>query len=283
MPFLRVFVEIKAIMLYNYIIMRKKKGSIIMDIVKIVFSPVGGTQRVTDILTDGLFGNKRKIDLTDANIDFSSVDIKKDEIAVMAVPSYGGRVPALAAKRLSQIKGNNARCVIVCVYGNRAYEDTLVELKDIAEGDGFNVIAAVSAVAEHSIIHQYAAGRPDDKDKAELGEFAAKISEKLKNGSTGISQAIPGNRPYKKQGAVTMVPKTNKKCDNCGLCADKCPAQAIKHGKNGETDGKKCIECMRCVEICPKSARSINKAMVSLAAMAIKKACEKRKDNELFI
>ncbi len=254
-----------------------------MDIVKIVFSPVGGTQRTADILAEGLGGNKRDIDLTDADADFAAVSVKEEETAIIAVPSYGGRVPELASKRLSQIKGNNARCVIVCVYGNRAYEDTLAELKDIAENDGFKVIASVSAVAEHSIIHQYAAGRPDDKDKAELGEFAAKISEKLKNGSTGISQAISGNRPYKKQGAVTMVPKTNKKCDNCGLCADKCPARAIKHGKNGETDDKKCIECMRCIEICPKSARSVNKAMVSLAAMAIKKACSERKNNELFL
>ncbi len=263
--------------------MQKKKGNIIMDTAEIVFSPVGGTQRVADIITEALGGNKISIDLADAGTNFGTASIKEEDIAVIAVPSYGGRVPELASKRLSQIKGNNARCIIVCVYGNRAYEDTLAELKDIAENDGFKVIAGISAVAEHSIIHRYASGRPDDEDRAELRGFAVKIADKLKNGSTDMSPAIPGNRPYKKQGAGTMVPKTNGSCDNCGLCAQKCPAEAISLGRKAETDSKKCIECMRCVEICPKSARSINKAMVSLAAMALKKACSERKHNELFL
>ena len=72
-------------------------------------------------------------------------------MAVIAVPSYGGRVPGTAAGRLGAIRGNGARAVLVCVYGNRAYEDTLVELQDIAKQAGFRVTAAVAAVAEHSI------------------------------------------------------------------------------------------------------------------------------------
>ncbi|MDE6280624.1 MAG: hypothetical protein K2M15_02335, partial [Oscillospiraceae bacterium] len=101
------------------------------------------------------------IDLTDAALQ--STDLDDNDLAVIAIPSFGGRVPALAAQRLAKIHGNQARCVVMCVYGNRAYEDTLVELEDLARQSGFQVIAAVAAVAEHSIMHQYAAGRPDQQ------------------------------------------------------------------------------------------------------------------------
>ena len=84
------------------------------------------------------------------------------------------RPPALAAQRIARIHGGGARCVLVCVYGNRAYEDTLVEMEDLAKQSGFQVIAAVAAVAEHSIMHQYAAGRPDQQDQEELKGYAMK-------------------------------------------------------------------------------------------------------------
>ena len=75
------------------------------------------------------------------------------------MPSYGGLAPEVAIERFKKISGNGAKCTIVCVYGNRAYEDTLVQMEDVAKECGFDVIAAVAAVAEHSIMHQYAADR----------------------------------------------------------------------------------------------------------------------------
>ena len=251
--------------------------------INIVFSPTGGTQKVADILAQAMSSEIKNIDLTDAKIDFGNIHFDKEERAIIAVPSYGGRVPSLAAKRLLKLNGNKAECIIVCVYGNRAYEDTLVELRDIVEKSGFNTIAAIAAVAEHSIIHRYAAGRPDGRDKEELCGFAARLNKKLNNGNNDGNLQLPGNRPYKKTGTVNLVPKANGKCDSCGLCAAKCPAQAISCKDNRVTDSKKCIGCMRCVRICPKSARKINKIMVFAAAMAIKNSCKERKNNELFV
>ena len=145
-----------------------------MEVSQIVFSPTGGTQKVADIITAEWEKPVSRIDLTNPKNDYSALNISQDDIAVIAVPSFGGRVPALAAERLGKINGNQARCVIICVYGNRAYEDTLIELYDIAEQSNFKVIAAISAIAEHSIIHQYAAGRPDSMDRDELCGFAEK-------------------------------------------------------------------------------------------------------------
>ena len=255
-----------------------------MNVSQIVFSPTGGTRQVADTIIKAWGMSVDEIDLAHAETDYTALSLKKDDIAVIAVPSYGGRVPSLAAQRISKIRGNEAQCIIVCVYGNRAYEDTLIELKDIAEESGFKVIAAVAAIAEHSIMHQYATGRPDAKDKRELQNFAEKILEKIKSNpaKTAIPQ-IPGNHPYKKAGGAGLVPKADNTCTNCGLCAENCPAQAISRENLKVTDSKKCISCMRCVVKCPQSARKVNGAMVSLASLAMKKACSIRKENELFI
>lgn len=253
-----------------------------MKLYEICFSPTGGTKKAADMLANGLTCEIQPVDLTDSKANFSQVPLDGDDIAVIAVPSYGGRVPGPAVERLSAIRGNGASAVLVCVYGNRAYEDTLVELEDTAKRSGFRIIAAVAAVAEHSIVRQFAAGRPDEQDQAQLHTFAEKIRAKLdaKNVSVPL---IPGNRPYKKGGGAGMVPKPTKDCVKCGLCAEKCPVQAIDPHDSKKVDGKACISCMRCVAVCPHSARKVNGAMLAAVSMALKKACADRKENELYI
>ncbi len=255
-----------------------------MRFAQIVFSPTGGTQKVADAVTEVWGDHVDRIDLTDAGEDFSKIMFQEEDVVLAAVPSYGGRVPELAAGRLGQIQGNHAQCIIVCVYGNRAYEDTLVELQDIAEKCGFRVVAAISAVAEHSIMHQYAAGRPDKQDRMELHNFSKRILEKLKDSDAASDvPEIPGNRPYKKAGGAGLVPKADSNCTGCGLCAKECPAQAISKENVRTADAGKCISCMRCVVRCPESARKVNGAVVSAVSLAIKKACSVKKENELFL
>ncbi len=248
-----------------------------MNVKEIVFSPTGGTEKVSQIITGQWSGNAIKIDLSDSGTDFTKYEIEKEDMVLVAMPSFGGRAPAIAIQRLKQIAGNGANCTLVCVYGNRAYEDTLVEMEDAAKESGFRVIAAIAAVAEHSIMPQYAAGRPDASDEAQLADFAGRILQK-----DGDALSIPGNRPYKKGGGAGLVPKVTRDCVKCGLCVEKCPVQAIAPDTFG-ADSKKCISCMRCVRQCPHDARKVNGAMVSVAAMAIKKACSVRKENELFL
>ncbi len=248
-----------------------------MDVVKIVFSPTGGTEKVANIIGKSWSGDAVEIDLSDPKADLTKYEIKKEDMVLIAMPSFGGRAPDVAIRQLKQIAGNGAKCVLVCVYGNRAYEDTLVEMEDAAKESGFRVIAAVAAVAEHSIISKFAAGRPDASDEAQLSAFAGRILQK-----DGEAASIPGGRPYKKAGGVGLVPKVTKECFKCGLCAEKCPVQAIAPGTFA-ADPKKCISCMRCVKQCPHAARKVSEAMVSVAALAIKKACSTRKENELFL
>ena len=248
-----------------------------MNTVEIIFSPTGGTEKVAHIIGRHWSESAEIIDLSQPHLDFSGCVINKEDQVLIAMPSFGGRAPAAAIRRLKSIAGNGAKCTLVCVYGNRAYEDTLAEMEDAAKECGFLVVAAVAAVAQHSIIPQYAANRPDASDEKQLAEFAQQIADK-----TGSAASVPGSRPYKKAGGAGLVPKPSKDCVKCGVCAKNCPVQAIDPAKF-TTDSQKCISCMRCVKQCPHNARKVNGDMVSIAAMAIKKACSVRKENELFL
>lgn len=252
-----------------------------MNVYKMVFSPTGGTMKAADMVAQTLADEVTLVDLCDSKKDFRSLVLNEDDVAVIAVPSYGGRVPTTAVARLSKCRGNGARAVLMAVYGNRVYEDTLLELQDTVKEAGFKVVAAIAAVAEHSIAHQFATGRPDAQDQQQLETFAQSIKEKLASGELSAPH-LPGNRPYKTS-SVSMVPKATKACVSCGLCAQKCPVQAIDRLHPQNVDKKACISCMRCVTICPQHARTIHPIMQFAAGLALKKACSQRKEAELFI
>lgn len=251
-----------------------------MSVYSICFSPTGGTEKVAQILSQGIGGEIQMFDLCDPKLPNHT--FTDEDIVLIAAPSYGGRVPALAAQRLERMKAEKTRAILVCVYGNRAYEDTLVELQDVSEACGFKVIAAVAAIAEHSIARQFASGRPDALDTEALEDFAEKIKVKLAS-SDPSTPALPGNRPYKKAGGSGMVPKANRHCNDCGLCASKCPAEAIDPANPKHTDSQKCISCMRCVCICPHQARFLNAKRIQSLGAKLEKLCSDRKENELFI
>lgn len=247
-----------------------------MKTYKIIFSPTGGTAKVADAITKN-WTDTETIDLSNSSYNTS---LEEDSLALIAMPCFGGLAPQLALDRLTKITANNSKCAITVVYGNRAYDDTLIQLKEYAEQTGFKVIAAIAAVAEHSIVHAYAANRPDAKDNDELCSFGNKILEKTGNKADSIS--VPGNKPYKKAGSA-MVPKASSACTACGICASSCPAGAIDPEKPRAADKSKCIGCMRCVSVCPLKARGLNPIMTKIAGIALKKACSERKSNELFI
>lgn len=252
-----------------------------MQIHQITFSPTGGTLKVCRALCNGFKSDIIETETCVKSSQLKLPTISANDIAVIGMPVFSGRVPNMAAERLRLINGNHAKCVIVAVYGNREYEDALVEMQDIASECGYKVIAAVGAIAEHSVIREFAAGRPNANDAAELASFATLIKQKAVSASEFAKLTLPGNRPYRKS-ADSPTPIADETCSRCGVCADECPTDAILIDNPQVVRSEACISCMRCVSVCPTGSRSLGQ-IATMLAERLRPLCSEPKPNELYI
>ena len=254
-----------------------------MNITSFVFSPTGGTSRVAGALTSVWHDvHYTQIDLTKSDYPYENIMLSKDEVCYISFPVYEGRVPKVVLDRLARVKVNGARLVMVAVYGNRAIDDALLEMKQEATTMGFRPIAAVGAVAEHSILRQHATGRPDKEDLRELEKFGEIIKERILNGECSDVE-VPGKMPYCVINTPGTQPTADDRCNRCGVCSMVCPVGAISKEKPNETNHEICIACMRCVSVCPKKARSYEKATVEKISRKLARFFEGRKTNQLYM
>ena len=265
---------------------------ILNDITVICFSPTHTSRTIAEAVAAGMNGTPggtavhagasqqiRTVDLTLDRSD-SPITVGAGETVVLGAPVYAGRVAPEAVRRLRRIQvaaGASVPAVVTVTYGNRDYEDALVELYDLAISLGLSPFAAGAFIGEHSYSTPempVAEGRPDTLDLADARIFGGECARKLDSPGAFAPFHIKGNRPYKEPSrpasdtshkasgastdggpaktapAVPSVPMTADGCPLCGECVAVCPTGAVSIDLNARkvlTDPALCIRCCACV------------------------------------
>lgn len=253
------------------------------------FSPSGTTRRTVQNIAAGIQNLPLvEKDLTLPTQRSMNVEYDQKSLVIIGMPVYFGRIPRIFHQGLP-LRGNNTPAVYVVVYGNRAYEDALIELQRLGEQAGFVSIAAAACIAEHSLCPSIAANRPDSDDIAKQHAFGERILERA-TAFSGKPETVPplkvtGNIPYQEYGMLP-VPNIDKSvCIECSFCARICPAGAIDQKTFEIKDKSACLSCGRCIRGCPAGAWALDKDAQKAAAekMAyIAKMCADRKEPEFF-
>ncbi|MBR9952027.1 EFR1 family ferrodoxin [Eubacteriaceae bacterium Marseille-Q4139] len=245
-----------------------------MDIKRIwavYFSPTGGTKKAVTAIAGGL-SEELRLELQE--IDFTLPESRekiyafgKEDLAVIGTPVYAGRVPNKLLPDVERcFTAAGAYAIPVSVYGNRSFDDGLMELKLVLESHGFRTAAAAAIVSQHAFSRTLAVGRPDAEDLEEIRGFAKRVADKIKAGELPEHVSVKGNEPVgpyytplAEDGTPAKFLKAKPltdadKCDRCGICAQVCPMGSIDRENVTQVTGI-CIKCQACVKKCPRQAK----------------------------
>lgn len=257
----------------------------------VCFSPTGTTKTVIKSIARGIrHPSEELIDITQPEDREHNLITGRNELLVVAVPVYMGRVPSVLTDWLNSIKADNTPTVCVVVYGNRAFDDALLELKDFLVNCGSKLIAGAAFIGEHSFSSTdlpSSLGRPDLNDLQLAESFGRKIKETVNSVSfvkTVNNIEVPGNFPYggtKQLWHLDFI-AVNDDCKQCGVCSSGCPVGAIDIEDSRVINIDKCTLCCACIKHCPQNAKTMKSGPMKDAAIRCTNFIE-RKEPELFL
>ena len=258
----------------------------------IYFSPTGTTQKVLESIAEGIaVEDVEHINLTLPEGVQQTIPPFSDELVIIGAPVYGGRLPVDVISRFKQLKASNTLAILIVVYGNREFEDALLELKNYAIELGFSPVAGGAFIGEHSFASEevpVANGRPDSLDVQKAIDFGVKVKDKitaLQSPDTQMDLEIPGGFPYEAGGARAMTVSPVSKedtCTVCGTCASVCPTAAISINGSVATKAELCIRCCACIKNCPEEARVVEDEMWLKIVNWLNENCSARKEPQIF-
>ena len=243
------------------------------------YSPCGSTQEYAVKVAETMGSKPIYIDLTRSD---GYLHFQRGDIVILASPVYGGRLPVPLAEKLKRMRGDLSVAITMVVYGNRAYDDALLELNTILADEAFDVIASAAFVARHVFHPEVAADRPDKQDFQEAEAFANHA--KYKYDEMDYSEPkVPGSQPYREFAGMPVAPiAAPASCFKCKTCANNCPVGAISKDDPTQTDALKCIDCMRCVQNCPSQGRALPQNVKEMLLAKLSPLVGVRKANEFF-
>lgn len=239
---------------------------------ELFFSATGTTQKIVSTISSPFDCSRNQYDLLKAPLT-APLSIAADTLTVIGAPVYAGRVPAICAQSLQQLRSEGGPAIVAVAYGNREYDDALLELRDIAKACGFEVIAAGAFIAQHSIFPEAGKNRPDAEDIKCITAFANRCGQILEQFESLPHEelVVKGNSPYKEAKSIPLKPTGNKDCTQCGACVAICPTGSISKESPRKTKEDTCISCAACIHICPEGARGFHTMMYKVANKAFLK------------
>lgn len=252
----------------------------------ICFSPTGGTAKIAAAIARGTELSVVVSDLTlPSHEEEPTPTLRENEFVILAAPVYYGRVAKTAIERMASLQGAGNPALVLVTYGNRHYDDALLELYTLAETAGFMPVAAAAFVAEHSFCtaeFPFATGRPDGADLSAAEDFGRRLVLRLRGGAAKLP-GVPGNVPYKPYPHMHRAPLCTEACSLCGTCMSLCPTNAI-YMEEGRlrTDEQRCIVCQACVKGCPAGARVDTASGASETRERLSTLIKERREPEIF-
>lgn len=219
---------------------------------KIYFSPSGTTEKIVTEIA-------KNFNISQENYDLLSFDESKEfenELVIIGIPVFNGRIPKTACERLSKMKAKNTKAIVVLNYGNMDYGDALLELTELLKENNFKIVGVATTVSQHSQFGEIARNRPDENDLKKINEFSRNIIEKLETNSLN-EIFVGGYKPYQTYTTPNFEVKCDEeKCTQCMDCFYTCPEDAIDESTPMRTNMSDCTSCSTCINVCSEGARS---------------------------